>query len=243
MILEHGVVLGAQEEDDGVATFLLALRDGLDAVHARVEPVARHEAQHVPHVDDGVPRPRLDVVPAARQQHLQPPLLAEQDRQAARVGVFVQAEPFGVGVLLRVPQQAQERFGRLAFSVQFFEPSARLQAQSVRQVFQDRRDDHVRLRDKAFEQTEVFLDDNGEVRIRRYYLLSGYLSSSAPEPQQKPFWVHTFKVSRASTWFSFAPVSTPMRLYLDLLALTFRCDCHTLCKHTHMCRCCGRPVS
>lgn len=151
VILEDGVVLGAEEEDDGVAMLQLAARDGLHAMHARVELLAREEAEHVADVDDGVPRPRLHVVPPARQQHLEPPLLAEEERQAARVGVLVQAESFRVGVLLGVPQQAQERFGRLLFSMQFFEPSARLQAQSVRQVFQHRGDDDMRHGNKSLE--------------------------------------------------------------------------------------------
>lgn len=128
VILEDGIVLGAEEEDDGVAMLHLPPRDGLHAMHARVEPLAREEAEHVADVDDGVPGTRLHVMPPARQQDLESPLLAEEKRQAARVGVFVQAESLRVGVLLGVPQQAQERFGRLLFSMEVFESSSRLQA-------------------------------------------------------------------------------------------------------------------
>lgn len=106
VILEASVVLGAQEEDDGVAMLFLPLRDGYHAMHARVEPLARHEAERVGHVHDGVSRPRLDVMPTSSQQDLEAPLLAEEKRQTAGVGMFVQAESFRVGVLLGVPQQS-----------------------------------------------------------------------------------------------------------------------------------------
>lgn len=127
VILEAGIVLGAQEENDGVAMLLLPLCDGHHAVHARVEFLAGEEAEHVANIHDGMSRPRLHVMPTFRQQDLEAPLFTKEKRQAARIGMFVQAAPFCVGVLLGILQQAQECFGWLTFSMEFFKSSSWLQ--------------------------------------------------------------------------------------------------------------------
>lgn len=106
VILEAGIVLGAQEEDDGIAMLLLPLRDGHHAVHARVKFLAGEKAEHIADIHDGMTGPRLHVMPTFRQQDLEAPLLTEEKRQAARIGMFVQAAAFGVGVLLGILQQA-----------------------------------------------------------------------------------------------------------------------------------------
>lgn len=104
MIPNDSIVLGSQEKNDGIALLLLPFRDGHHAMHARMKPLTGEEAEHVANIHNRMPWPWLHVMPTFFQQYLEAPLLAEEKRETAGIGMFMQAESFRVGILSRVAQ-------------------------------------------------------------------------------------------------------------------------------------------
>lgn len=192
---EHGVVLGAQEVGDGVA--VLAVVVGHDAVDARLHGVARGEAQRVADVDDGGAGPRLDEAELAGSggPDLHAPLLAEEQRQRADVGVLLVPD-VGVGARVRrdVVHHGQRARRGPVVAVRVLEARRARQPAACRERRQDRLGDDVGARDRVLEHLHVraVLDHVRDVRAVLLDLVTRDLSRQQrqnTDPRYKWEWV------------------------------------------------------
>ena len=97
--------------------------------------MSRSKSQRVTNVDDSIARPRLNefpilVVLGAGSLDLQTPLLREQKRQTADVGVLLMSDLFGAcDVTGNVAEHSEGRVGFVVVAMRILKPITALQAE------------------------------------------------------------------------------------------------------------------
>lgn len=164
---ELDVILRSEEVGNAVPVLVLQPPRGNDLVDGRAEAVAREEAQSIADVDDGVARLRGDESPAGGLfgQHLESPLLAEEEGQGADVGVLVVADAEGEGVLLGVAEHGERCEGFFAWSVKVDQLGGLVGVETNVQVAEDAHAYVLRGVGEAQEEVVVFLDGGREGAI------------------------------------------------------------------------------